>query len=125
MIRFIYSAATYAAKPKEQRILQGLQKPANYVFTEVEQVADVARIIGEGRTWRAGLYDYGIDSFKKANVKAVQVIALDFDSCPHEPQTIVEYATSIGISPSAWYYSYSQGIKQGQNFRILWILEEL
>jgi len=124
MIRFIYSAATYAAKPKEQRILQGLQKPANYVFTEVEQVADVARIIGEGRTWRAGLYDYGIDSFKKANVKAVQVIALDFDSCPHEPQTIVEYATSIGISPSAWYYSYSQGIKEGFNFRVLWILAE-
>lgn len=124
MIRFIYSAATYAAKPKEDWAVKALQKPTNYIFTEVEQVADIARLIGEGRAWRAGLYDTGVDSFKKANVKAVQIIAMDFDSCPHEPQIIVDYATSIGISPSAWYYSYSQGIKEGFNFRVLWILEE-
>lgn len=124
MIRFIYSAATYAAKPKEKRVVQSLQTPANYVFTELEQVADVARLIGEGRAWRAGLYDIGVDSFKKANVKGAQIIALDFDSCPHEPQVVVDYATSIGISPSAWYYSYSQGIKEGFNFRVLWILAE-
>ena len=124
MIRFIYSAATYAAKPKDKRVVQSLQTPANYVFTELEQVADVARLIGEGRAWRAGLYDIDVDSFKKANVKGAQIIALDFDSCPHEPQVVVDYATSIGVSPSAWYYSYSQGIKDGFNFRVLWILAE-
>ena len=53
-----------------------------------------------------------------------KIIAMDFDSCDTEPQAIVDYATSIGISPSAWYYSYSQGIKAGYNFRILWVLEE-
>ena len=124
MIRFIYSAATYAAKPKEQATMRRLQTPANYIFTEVEQIEDIARIIGEGRAWRAGLYDVGAASFSKTNVKAAQIIALDFDSCPHEPQTIVDYATSIGVSPSAWYYSYSQGIKEGFNFRVLWILAE-
>ena len=124
MIRLIYSSGRYAAKPTDKGIISGLQKPANYIFGELDSVDDVARIIGDGRAWRAGLYDRGVDSFKKANVKGAQIIALDFDSCPHEPQVVVDYATSIGISPSAWYYSYSQGIKEGFNFRVLWILAE-
>lgn len=124
MIGFIYSAARFAAKPQDKGVIIGLQKPAKYVFAEVEQIDDIARLIGEGRAWRAGLYDTGAASFSKTNVKAAQIIALDFDSCPQEPQAIVDYAVSIGISPSAWYYSYSQGIKEGFNFRVLWILAE-
>lgn len=124
MIKLIYSRAQFASKPKDKGVIVGLQKPTNYVFSELNSVDDVARLIGEGRAWRAGLYENGIDSFKKANVKAAQVIAMDFDCCDYEPQAVIDYATSIGISPSAWYYSYSQGIKAGYNFRILWILEE-
>jgi hypothetical protein len=37
---------------------------------------------------------------------------------------VVDYATSIGLLPSLWYYSYSQGIKAGYNFRVLWVLAE-
>ena len=124
MIRLIYSSGKFAAKPTDKGLIIGLQKPANYIFGTLDNVEDVARLIGEGRAWRAGLYEPTADSFKKANVKAAQIIALDFDSCEQEPQAIVDYATSIGISPSAWYYSYSQGIKAGYNFRVLWILEE-
>lgn len=124
MIRLIYSGNKFDKKPTDKGVIIGLQKPQNYVFGTLENVEDVARLIGEGRAWRAGLYETTADSFKKANVKAAQIIAMDFDSCDTEPQAIVDYATSIGISPSAWYYSYSQGIKAGYNFRILWILEE-
>ena len=124
MIRLIYSSGKFAAKPTDKGLIIGLQKPANYIFGTLDNVEDVARIIGEGRAWRAGLYEPTTDSFKKASVKAAQIIALDFDSCEQEPQAIIDYATSIGISPSAWYYSYSQGIKAGYNFRVLWILEE-
>lgn len=124
MIRLIHSRAMYDTKPTDGKIIGGLQKPANFVFAEVESVAEVAELIGNGRAWRAGLYDDDTDSFKKKNVKSAQIIALDFDSCPDEPQTIIEYAESMGISPSAWYYSYSQGKKPGHNCRILWVLAE-
>lgn len=124
MIRLIHSRAMYDTKPTDGKIIAGLQKPANYVFAEVDTVAEIAELIGNGRAWRAGLYDDDTDSFKKKNVKSAQIIALDFDSCPDEPQTIIEYAESMGISPSAWYYSYSQGKKPGHNCRILWVLAE-
>lgn len=124
MIRLIYSKRQYAAKPTDKYEVSRLQSPANYVFAELESVDDVASLIGEGRAWRAGLYDSGIDSFKKQNVAAAQILALDFDCCPQEPETIIQYAESIGIGPSAWYWSYSQGKKEGNNFRVLWILEE-
>lgn len=123
MISLIYSKQQFEKKPTDKGIISGLQKPYNYVFAGVESVEDVAALIGEGRAWRAGLYESGVDSFKKANVKAAQVIALDFDACPQEPDVIVQYAESIGVRPSAWYYSYSQGIKSGYNFRVLWVLE--
>ena len=124
MIRFIYSKAGFKQKPTDKGTIAGLQKPANYTFDDVEGIEDIAAIIGSGKAWRAGLYDEGIQSFKKANVKAAQIIALDFDSCPSTPQEILDYAESIGIAASAWYYSYSQGKKDGYNFRILWVLAE-
>lgn len=124
MINIIYSKQRFLSKPTDKGVISGLQKPYSYTFAGVDSVADVAALIEEGRAWRAGLYEKETDSFRKANVKAAQIIALDFDECPQEPETIVQYAESIGISPSAWYYSYSQGKKSGYNFRVLWVLEE-
>ena len=123
MINIIYSKQRFAEKPIDKGVISGLQKPYNYVFDGVDSIEEVAALIGEGRAWRAGLYESGTDSFKKANVKAAQIIALDFDTCQYEPEVVVQYAESIGINPSAWYYSYSQGKKSGYNFRILWVLE--
>ena len=125
MIRLIISKTRFAAKPTDKGAIVGLQKPANYEFIAVDNIAEVAALIGEGRAWRAGLYKKETDSFKRDNVVAAQIIALDFDSCPEAPETIIRYAESIGIGPSAWYYSYSQGRKEGYNFRILWVLEDV
>ena len=124
MIKFIYSKAGYDFKPTDKGIVAGLQNPSNFAFAEVAGIEDIAATIGSGKAWRAGLYDKGITSFRKANVKAAQIIALDFDNCPSKPQEIIDYAESLGICPSAWYYSYSQGKKSGYNFRVLWVLAE-
>ena len=124
MVKFIYSNNRFAAKPKEKNVIAALQKPENYTYAKLETVSDIMALIDSGRAWRAGLYDDGIDSFKKANVKAAQILALDFDASPFTPDNVIEYAESIGIAPSAWYYSYSQGIKSGYNFRVLWVLDE-
>lgn len=125
MIRLIYSKTRFAAKPTDKGQIASLQKPANYDFVAFDTVSEVAATIGQGRAWRAGLYNQQTDSFKKDNVKAAQIIALDFDSCPEAPEDVINYAESIGIGPSAWYYSYSQGRKEGYNFRILWVLADL
>lgn len=119
---FIYSKECFTEKPEGKKVAD-LQKPWAYVFDDCD-VPTIARRISEGRAWRAGLYNSNTDSFKKANVRRATILALDFDASPFEPEEIVEYAGSIGIMPTLWYYSYSQGVKEGNNFRVLWVLEE-
>ena len=99
------------------------QKKQNYDFYNDISIDTAARLIGNGHAWRAGLYKEGIGTFKKSEVIGSQIIALDFDSCEVEPQTIINYAETIGLLPNFWYYSYSQGIKPLNNFRIVWCLE--
>lgn len=82
-------------------------------------------IITDGRTWRCGRYDLeAAKGFGKNNVIDVQFIALDFDKIAATPRDIVEYAINIGFMPNFYYYSYSQGIKPGNNFRVVWCLAE-
>lgn len=82
-------------------------------------------IITDGRTWRCGRYDLeAAKGFGKSNVIDVQFIALDFDKIAASPRDIVEYAINIGFMPNFYYYSYSQGIKPGNNFRVVWCLAE-
>ena len=69
MINFIYSKQRFESKPKDKGVVSGLQRPYNFVFAGVANVEELAALIGEGRAWRAGLYESGTDSFKKANVK--------------------------------------------------------
>lgn len=84
-MKLIYSNMKADTKPSDAR---PYQKKTNYTFADVN-IADAARLIGEGRAWRAGLYDNSGGSFKKQEVRGAQLIALDFDACPHEPQEIV------------------------------------
>jgi hypothetical protein len=121
-IAFIYSKSTYAEKP-QGRLITLLQKPENYTFAN-HTIAEIARLISEGRAWRAGIYDKGTPSFKKTNAKHAQIVALDFDGASHSPEEVAEYAENIGLPASLYYYSYSQGIKPGYNFRLLWMLAE-
>ncbi len=82
-------------------------------------------IITDGRTWRCGRYDLeAAKGFGKSNVIDVHFIALDFDKIAASPRDIVEYAINIGFMPNFYYYSYSQGIKPGNNFRVVWCLAE-
>lgn len=123
MINFIHTKQGYAAKPQGAAVA-ALQKPSAYNFHSDCSIEDIANIIGTGRAWRAGLYSPDTDSFKKAKVAAAIILALDFDGSTKEPQAVIDYAASIGLLPSLWYYSYSQGIKAGHNFRVLWVLAE-
>ena len=120
-MKLIYSNMKADTKSSDAR---PYQKKTNYTFADVN-IADAARLIGEGRAWRAGLYDNSSDSFKKQEVRGAQLIALDFDACPHEPQEIVNYGETIGLLPNFWYYSYSQGSKPHNNFRVVWCLEDV
>lgn len=123
MIHFIYSTDRFQSKPDPEIISFYLQKTYHYAHEDCD-IERIAELIGEGRAWRAGIYDEHPKDFKIANVRAAQILALDFDACPHSPEEVVDYAKSIGLPPSLWYYSYSQDKKPHNNFRVLWVLEE-
>lgn len=121
-MNFICSKITSTTKPSPTQI-PPYQNPTNYQFLELN-VGEICEKLSEGRAWRAGIYAEDTKDFKKASVLGARIIALDFDCCAHEPEEIIDYAESIGLKPNIWYYSYSQGIKPDNNFRILWVLEE-
>ena len=83
-----------------------LQRKNNYKQEEltIEQIADIC---GKGYAWRAGIYDMSGGTFKKKDVKANQIIALDFDAIDTPPEAVAEYAINIGIPANFYYYSYS------------------
>jgi hypothetical protein len=121
-MNFICSKITSSIKPSGAQI-QSLQNPNNYLFAELD-IGEICERISEGSAWRAGIYGEDTKDFKKTSVIGARIIALDFDCCAHEPEEIIDYAESIGFKPNIWYYSYSQGIKPYNNFRVLWILAE-
>lgn len=118
---FIYSKDKLDRKPAREK-LPYYQKPTNYLYADIT-IQELADLISEGRTWRAGIYNKNIRSFSKANVTGASIIALDFDSCSAHPQEIVQFAESIALKPTLYYFSFSQGVKPGYNFRILWVLD--
>lgn len=123
MTNFIFSEIKSNVKPQDGEIAK-FQKKENYYFGEVS-VSEMANLISEGRAWRAGIYPEGTGSFKKGEVLGSTVIALDFDNCEFEPEEVCDYATEVGLIPNLYYYSYSQGIKPNNNFRIVWLLENM
>lgn len=120
-MKFIFSKQTYEEKPQNAA---PLQQPQNYHFADLD-IKGIAERIAQGRAWRAAVYDDNTPSFRKANARGAFILALDFDACEYKPQEVCEYAISLGIQPSIWYYSYSQGKKTGYNFRVLWVLAEM
>lgn len=113
----IYSKQTYQEKPTN---VAPLQKPSNFIFSAAQSIDEIISIIGEGHAWRAGIYNEGTPSFKKANVVCGKMLALDFDQAEATPEQVVEYAQSVGAAPNFWYWSYSQGTKPLNNFRLVW-----
>ena len=123
MTNFIYSKIKSNSKPQGGEVAK-FQKKDNYCFANVS-VKEMATLISEGRAWRAGIYPEGKGTFKKGEVLGSTVIALDFDNCDFEPEQVCDYAIEVGLIPNFYYYSYSQGIKPKNNFRIVWLLENM
>lgn len=86
-------------------------------------IENFAYYICDGHSWHACILKEGKRRFKRENVEYLHVLALDFDSTPTTPEEVVEYAQSINLLPAFWYYSYSQGRKEGNRFRMVWVLE--
>lgn len=140
-----YSVFAYDSKPANA---VPLQRRENY-RQEPLTAQEIADLVGSGHAWRAGIYADGTDSFRKSNVTANQILALDFDACRFAPEQVIDYASNVGIAPSLWYYSYSQNpkivrifprtykyiiskgektdnfihYKDGYNYRLMWLLE--
>ena len=122
-MKFIYSKMRAGSKPTGAQVAQ-YQIPSNYAFEEAD-VKRICDLVADGRAWRAGVYDDDTKDFKKASVKGAFIIALDFDCCENEPNEVIQYAETIGLKPSLWYYSYSQGTKPHNNFRVLWVMAQM
>lgn len=75
---------------------------------ETLSVEEIATKVSKGCCWRAGIYDASSASFKKANAKGSQVIALDFDGSEEAPDKVLEYAESLGIPANIVYATFSQ-----------------
>lgn len=104
MIRFCYSIDALSRKPKDAR---PYQQKANYKIEDLE-IKQIAALCGSGHCWRAGIYPEEGKTFKKSEVLAAQVVALDFDAVERSPLEAIEYAANIGIPVSFWYPSFSQ-----------------
>lgn len=93
-------------------------------FEEGEvSIPDLFNLITTGHAWRSAIYKPDAKSYAKSNVAAMGSLALDFDEVELSPSKAVEKLGNIGFPPNFWYYTYSQGIKPGNNFRVVWVFD--
>ena len=149
MVAFWYSRDALSRKPTNAA---PYQRKENYLYEDLS-IEKIAELCGTGHCWRAGIYDLGNGTFKKNEVKAAQVIALDFDKSDYTPHEVIEYAFNVGLPVNFWYPSFSQDpskltlkssefttplysylnsrvvetgdfeYKSGWNYRLVWCLE--
>ena len=100
------------------------QKVGHYKTVEATP-QQIFKLICDGRCWRAGIFKQGATQTRDKDFSGARLIALDFDEYEATPQELVEYCQSRGIEPNFWYYSFSQGKKPNNNFRLVWILDEV
>jgi hypothetical protein len=96
-----------------------------WYLTEDVDIKKMAYYIDAGVCWRNGQYDPTHESFKKQYVEGTRFVVLDFDNCEFTPHRVIERAIALKKTPAMWYYSFSQGIKPGNNFRVVWVLDQL
>lgn len=120
---FVVGKRKWTEKPDAASIRDICQQLSHYVKREAT-IDELFKFITNGRCWRAGILKDNPESLRKENFIGAQVFALDFDTCDTEPQAMVEYCKSLGIAPTMWYWSFSQGGKKPKNnYRILWVLD--
>lgn len=101
----------------------GCQRPEAYAIKEATP-EDFFKWVCEGRCWRAGQLQENAADFKKASFVGSRILALDFDATSYTPADVCNHARDIyGIEPSFYYYSFSQGSKPRNNFRVVWVLD--
>ena len=100
----------------------GMQQHAQYV-NKVVSIREFYEIALRGHTWRMGHYDLSKENMRKDSVDYIQILSLDFDGVEHSPEEVAATAQSYGLLPNFWYYTFSQGKKPGNNFRLIWVLE--
>lgn len=101
----------------------GIQNYSQYLNKEVS-IKEFYEIALRGHTWRMGHYDLENQNMKKESVDYIQILSLDFDGVESSPQQMSELALSYGLLPNFWYYSFSQGVKSGNNYRLVWVLDQ-
>lgn len=120
---FMVGKRKWGSKPTKDDIKNICQWTSHYI----EKQADIKQIyewILEGRCWRSALLKNRNKDFSKENSDRAYVIALDFDMCDIAPETMLDYCGTMDLMPNFWYYSFSQGIKQGDNYRLVWVLDK-
>ncbi len=120
--QFQYSNISYKSKPVS---FDKTTQFWNYYTRVTANIEQMAAAITDGRCWRNGIYDPAERSFKKQYVTGTQFVVLDFDKVGFEPQEMIDAAKNLGMPPNMWYYSFSQGIKEGNNFRMVWVLDRV
>lgn len=98
------------------------QQPKRYACVQVSAKQAYELITG-GRCWRAGLRKNKNGGFTNVNTTGSNVFALDFDECEVAAEDMAAYAESKGLKPNFLYWSFSQGKKTGNNYRLVWILD--
>ena len=121
-IPFVVGKKRWARKPEDKEIPIFCQTINNYVVRQAS-IAEAYTYITEGRCWRAGILKEGAKGLTKDNFKSSHIFALDFDKCELLPDEIAEYCESISIPLNFWYWSFSQGKKPKNNFRVVWVFD--
>jgi len=109
--------------PQQAMEIVECQKPQHYK-TVAATPQQIYKLICEGRCWRAGIFKDGAKDLQKHSFVGARIIALDFDKCETSPQEMTDYCKYKGLEPNFWYYSFSQGLKELYNYRIVWLLDE-
>lgn len=110
--------------PQQEFEIVECQKVLHYQTIEAT-ARQIFKLVCEGRCWRAGIYKTGATQSRDIDFQGSTTIALDFDKFEATPQEMVEYCIEKGVEPNFWYYSFSQGIKENNNFRLVWILDSM
>lgn len=112
-------------KPRrENGEIMECQKVGHYKTVEATP-QQIYNLICEGRCWRAGIFKQEATKTRDIDFIGARLIALDFDEYEGTPQELVDYCRTKDIEPNFWYYSFSQGKKPNNNFRLVWILDRI
>lgn len=123
-IPFVVGKKRYEAKPDRETIANVCQRPGHYAIRE-STIAEIYAYITQGRCWRAGVMKENASTLKKEAFEGSYLFALDFDSCDYTPEEMIEYAGIVAAKPNFWYYSFSQGKKEKNNFRLVWCFDSI